>query len=264
MISSAGQCSPFARQPGANLLPEVENRLLFAAHRDQVWSRLVRWAFVRQTGAFTPREPAMFQIRRRQFLQQSAVIASGYFVSGLAAQESKSPNEKLNLAIVGTANKGWHNVQNLTSQNMVALCDVDANYLAHAAMSFPLATQYRDYRKLLDKEAGRIDAVVVSTADHMHAPVTSAALDLSKHVYCEKPLTHTVKEARTVAALAKKKKLATQMGTQIHADDNYRRVVELVQSGTIGRVTLVHNWCNKGWSGGKFEPWDKPAPAHLD
>ncbi|HZN37043.1 MAG TPA: Gfo/Idh/MocA family oxidoreductase [Pirellulaceae bacterium] len=204
-------------------------------------------------------------IRRRQFLQHSAaVIASGYFVSGLAAQESKSANEKLNLAIVGTANKGWHNVQNLTSQNMVALCDVDANYLAHAAMSFPLATQYRDYRKLLDAETKRIDAVVVSTSDHMHAPITSAALDLGKHVYCEKPLTHTVKEARTVAELAKRKKLATQMGTQIHAEDNYRRVVELVQSGAIGRVTLVHNWCNKGWSGGKFEPWDKPTPAHLD
>lgn len=202
---------------------------------------------------------------RRRFLQQSAaLVASGYFVSGLPAQESKSPNEKLNLAIVGTANKGWDNVQHLASQNMAALCDVDANYLAHAATTFPQARQYRDYRKMLDAEQKRIDAVVVSTSDHVHAPATAAAISLGKHVYCEKPLAHTVKEARTIAALAKKYKVATQMGTQIHADENYRRVVELIQSGAIGKVAAVHNWCNKGWSNGKFIASDKPAPAHLD
>jgi len=204
---------------------------------------------------------------RRQFLGGSlaaGAIASGYFVNPVRAQQSDSPNEKLNLAIVGCANKGWHNVQELKGQNMVALCDVDANYLEKAAQTYPDATRHRDYRKMLDQEAKRIDAVVVSTADHNHAPATSIALALGKHVYCEKPLTHTVEEARKIAELAAKAKVATQMGIQIHAGSNYRRVVEIVQSGAIGKVSEVYCWCNKGWSGGKFEPWDGPPPAHLD
>jgi predicted dehydrogenase len=204
-------------------------------------------------------------IQRRQFLRRSAAaaIASGYFVSGLAAAQSKSPGERLNLAIVGTGNKGWHNVEQLSGQNFVALCDVDSDFLAKAAAKYPDARQYRDYRKLLDAEQNKIDAVVISTADHVHAPATSAALDLGKHVYCEKPLTHTVQEARVIAELARRKKVATQMGTQTHGGDNYRRIVELVQSGTIGRVTEVHNWCNRQWYGAKFAAWDGPPPANL-
>jgi predicted dehydrogenase len=205
------------------------------------------------------------QANRRQFLRASAVVlVSGPFVSRRVLAESKSANERLNLAIVGAANKGWHNVEQLTSENMVALCDVDSNYLAQAATVYPKATQYRDYRKMLEAEQSKIDAVVVSTADHVHAPATAAALDLGKHVYCEKPLTHTVKEARVVAELAKRKRLATQMGTQIHAGTNYRRVVEIVRSGVLGNITEVYTWCNKGWGNGKFEAWDKPVPANLD
>ena len=117
---------------------------------------------------------------------------------------------------------------------------------------------------MLEAEAKRCDAVVVSTADHTHAPAASVALDLGKHVYCEKPLTHTVHEARALAKLAAKNKLATQMGTQIHAEDNYRRVVEMIQGGAIGNVTEVHNWCNKGWSDGRFKTSDTPAPKNLD
>jgi predicted dehydrogenase len=193
-------------------------------------------------------------LSRRQFLATSAAatIASGYFINSAPAAESKSPNEKLNILIVGTANKGWDNVINLDSENIAALCDVDSNYLAQAAEKYPKATKHRDFRKAIEAEAKNIDAVVVSTADHTHAPATAIALDMGKHVYCEKPLSHTVQEARVVAALAKKNKLVTQMGTQIHAGDNYRRVVELVQGGAIGPVTEVYNWCNKGWSGGKF------------
>ncbi|MFO0263405.1 MAG: Gfo/Idh/MocA family protein, partial [Planctomycetota bacterium] len=128
----------------------------------------------------------------------------------------------------------------------------------------PQAKKFRDYRELFDKEANNIDAVVVSTADHTHAPATSVALQLGKHVYCEKPLTHTVAEARTIAELAARAKVATQMGTQIHAEANYRRVVELVRSGAIGKVTEVFTWCNKGWSDGRFQPSANPAPANLD
>ena len=204
---------------------------------------------------------------RRQFLAKSistGVLASGFFTASARTAETDSPNERLNLAIVGCGNKGWHNVQELASQNIVALCDVDSNYLGRAAGVYSEATRYADYRKMLDQEQNRIDAVVVSTADHTHAPATVAALALGKHVYCEKPLTHTVAEARVIAELAAKNGCATQMGTQIHAGDNYRRVVEWIQSGVIGNVTEVYCWCNKGWSDGRFEPWDQPVPPNLD
>lgn len=205
------------------------------------------------------------KLNRRRFLQTG--LASGMILAGLPASsgavaEEKSPNEKLNLAFVGVANKGWDNVQQLAGQNVVALCDVDTNNLDRAAATHKNATKYRDYRVLLEKEKN-LDGVVVSTADHTHAGPTALAITLGKAVYCEKPLTHTVAEARHIAALTAKHKVVTQMGTQIHAGDNYRRVVELVQSGAIGPVSEVYCWCNKGWSNGKFGA-AKPAPANLD
>jgi predicted dehydrogenase len=139
---------------------------------------------------------------------------------------------------------------------------VDAKFLGAAAEQFPQAAQYRDYRRLFDAEHKRIDAVVISTADHTHAGPTALALTLGKHVYCEKPLTHTVEEARLVAALAKKHKVATQMGTQIHAGDNYRRVVEIIRSGALGTIRAVYNWCNREWSGAEFKK-PEPPPAYL-
>jgi len=206
-------------------------------------------------------------LNRRDFIGRTAVagaVSAGLYVNPVAAGESKSPNEKLNIAAVGVAHKGEHNIKQLTGQNIVALCDVDSSYLTRLSAQFPKARTYRDYRKLIEAEHNRIDAVVVSTADHNHAPATVRALSAGKHVYCEKPLTHTVHEARLVARLATKNKLATQMGTQIHASNNYRRVVEVIQSGAIGPVTRVYNWCNKNWSGGRFEKWNKPTPANLD
>ena len=116
---------------------------------------------------------------------------------------------------------------------------------------------------MLEKEADKIDAVMVGTPDHTHAPAAAMALRLGKHVYCEKPLTHTVFEARTLANLAKEKKLVTQMGTQIHAGDNYRRVVELIKAGAIGKVTECHVWVTAKYSGGKFTT-GTAAPAGLD
>lgn len=207
------------------------------------------------------------QFSRRSFLQSSAsagLFAAGLHVSGLPTVSAAGPNDKLNIAAIGVANKGGDNINNLASQNFVALCDVDENYLNEWGAKFPQARRYRDYRIMLEKEAKNIDAVVVSTADHTHAPASSVALDLGKHVYCEKPLAHTVAEARALTKLAAKNKLATQMGTQIHATDNYRRVVEIVQAGVIGKVSAVYNWCNKGWSDGRFHCGSVATPKHLD
>lgn len=206
-------------------------------------------------------------LNRRQFIRTTAAassLASAVYVGHALAQESNSPNEKLNIACIGVANKGRHNIDELASQNIVALCDVDERFLNQAGERWKDARKHRDYRKMLEAEVNKIDAVVVSTADHTHAPATSIALDLGKHVYCEKPLTHTVAEARAIAKLAKKKGVATQMGTQIHASNNYRRVVELVQSGAIGTVKEVHSWCNKGWSNGRFDACSVPVPENLN
>jgi len=173
-----------------------------------------------------------------------------------------SPNEKLNIGVIGVGGQGAFSIGNLKDQNIVALCDVDANNLAKAAQQFPAAITYRDFRKLIDQDG--IDAIVVATPDHTHAVATAAALRSGRHVYCEKPLTHTVSEARIITDLARKTGLVTQIGTQIHAGNNYRRVVELVQSGSIGPVREVHVWVASSY-GGKPKPTEpKPVPAHLD
>lgn len=206
------------------------------------------------------------QPNRRAFLKSTAAAAGVLAIAHVnptRAADSKSPNEKLNLAIVGIAGKGGHNLEQLTSENIAVLCDVDESYFGQYADRFPKATKHRDFRRMLDAEEKNIDAVVVSTADHTHAPATAAAIVRGKHVYCEKPLTHTVHEARHVAQLAKKHNVATQMGTQVHAERNYRRVVEIIQSGAIGPVREVFNWCNKGWSNGRFAA-PTPAPQNLD
>ena len=206
------------------------------------------------------------RLNRREFVRRSAaaggVLALAH-VNPTPGRAALSANEKLNLAFVGVANKGGHNLEQLTSENIAVLCDVDQNYLDALKERFPHAKVYRDFRRMLDAEEKNIDAVVVSTADHTHAPATAAALVRGKHVYCEKPLTHTVHEARHIAALAKRHGVATQMGTQVHAESNYRRVVGLVQAGAVGPVREVHTWCNKGWSNGRFAE-GAPPPANLD
>src|SRR4029079_1575294 len=141
--------------------------------------------------------------------------------------------------------------------------DVDDNNMAKGSQKYPEARKYRDFRVMLEKEAEKIDAVMVGTADHTHAPAAAMALRLGKHVYCEKPLTHTVFEARTLAKLAKEKNVVTQMGTQIHAGENYRRVVELIKSGAIGKIGEVHVWVPAKYSGAKFTTGAQP-PAGFD
>ncbi len=205
---------------------------------------------------------------RRQFLghtitKAGAVFAAGYFVNPLVARNSTSPNERLNIASVGTRARAGANLAGVSSENIVALVDVDARALEEVGRRFPAARKYRDFRVMLEAECDKIDAVLVSTPDHIHAPATAMALRMKKHVYCEKPLTHTVFEARTVRELTKQNNLVTQMGTQIHAGDNYRRVVELIQRGAIGAVREVHVWSAASYSGASYTT-TTPVPEYLD
>jgi predicted dehydrogenase len=204
------------------------------------------------------------RIPRREFLSRSAVAGAAVGLgvwSSRSLAESKSPNEKLNIAMVGTANQARFSIENVKQENIVALCDIDDNYLAKAKSDFPRAKAYNDFRKLL--EQNDIEAVVVAVPDHIHAFATAGALHLGKHVYCEKPLTHTVSEARAIAELAAKMKVATQMGTQIHAGENYRRVVEIIQSGAIGPVSEVHTWAGRAWGGGDRPTETPPVPPNI-
>jgi predicted dehydrogenase len=185
------------------------------------------------------------RINRRAFLRHSA-LATTSLLGAPAILSAQSPNRKLNLAIIGCGGRGVGNLTEVSSENIVALCDVNERNLEAAAARHPHARKYVDFRRLYEK-TNDIDAVVVSCAEHTHAFATLPALQLRKHVYCEKPLTHNIWEARLITKAAAEAKVATQMGTQIHAGSNYRRVVELVQSGAIGPVTEVHVWVGRAW-----------------
>jgi len=182
---------------------------------------------------------------RRQFLG-AVGLASSTIAGFPAVLSTRSPNEKLNLAIIGCGGRGGANLAEMRGENIVALCDVNERNLDAAAAKHPQARKYTDFRKLYDK-ARDIDAVVVSCAEHAHAHATLPALKAGKHVYCEKPLTHSVWEARQITEAARRAKVATQMGTQIHASANFRRVVELIQGGAIGPVTEAHVWVGRAW-----------------
>jgi predicted dehydrogenase len=180
-------------------------------------------------------------LTRRRFLTTSgAVLAAPTFL------RARGANEKLNIAIVGSGGRGATNLRGVESENIVALCDVNRAAVEQAAVKHRSARQFADFRKLYD-HAKEFDAVVVSTCEHTHAFATLAALQLGKHVYCEKPLTHNIGEARVIREAAAKAKLATQMGTQMHATDNMRRGVELIQGGAIGPVREVHVWVSRAW-----------------
>jgi len=200
---------------------------------------------------------------RREFLKSSALAASGFLVAGRSAMaQSNPPSEKLNIGIIGVHSRGAQNMKAVASENIVALCDVDENYLAEAAQKYPQAKTYIDWRKMLDQKD--IDAVTVSTTEHTHALISVMAMKRGKHVYCEKPLAHSVYEARVMRQTCKQTKVATQMGTQIHATDNYRRVVELIQSGAIGPVREAHVWVEQGIEGPRSRPEEsQPVPKNL-
>ncbi len=217
------------------------------------------------------------QTSRRSFLGRTALGAAS-LMAFPSVVRSQSPNSRLNIGYIGTGGRGGSNLRQTETENVVALCDVNANNLATAAAKHPQARTYQDFREFYTN-AEDIDAVVVSTTEHTHAFAILPALRQGKHVYCEKPLTRDVHEARIITEAAAKAKVATQMGTQIHAGENYRRVVELIQSGAIGNVHEVHVWVNRAW-GWQTEAeakkhkdivWSferplepQPVPLHLD
>ena len=200
---------------------------------------------------------------RRAFLKQTALGSAGFYIASSGfARGVISPNEKLNIGFVGTAGQAKFSIDNLTQENIVALCDIDDQKLAAAKERFPQAKTYHDFRHLLDQK--NIDAIVVATPDHTHAVASMAVLESGHHLYCEKPLSRTVSEARTVTDAARRLKRVTQIGTQIHAGGNYRRVVELIRSDAIGEVSEVHVWVASSY-GGKDLPKDNPpVPKNLD
>lgn len=177
---------------------------------------------------------------------------------------ARGANEKVNVAVVGVANRGAANLAGVAHENVVALCDVDPENAKKAREQFPKAAFFTDYRKMFDEAHKSFDAVVVSTPDHTHALPSCIAMSLKKHVYCEKPMAETVNEVRHMRALAAKYKVVTQMGTQIHAGNNYRRVVEIVQSGLLGDITHVHVWNGSKPVGGKKLATKPSAKFDLD
>src|SRR6185436_516151 len=179
----------------------------------------------------------------------------------------KSPIAKLNVGQIGVGGmRGADHLGQMSSQNHIALCDVDQKTLDAVAAKFPKAALYADWREMIEKEK-TLDCVVISTPDHIHAPAGVMAMKHGKHVYTEKPMAHTVYEVRVMTETAAERKLQTQMGTQIHAGDNYRRVVELVQGGAIGKVGEVHVWLGgTQWtaSGLPKDGGAVPAGLHWD
>ncbi len=202
---------------------------------------------------------------RRSFLAAAACGGTGLLILNNSRSARGYPaNEKLNIAIIGAGGRGGANLQAVAGEQIVALCDVDERRAAASFARYPETAKYRDYRKLLDEREGQIDAVVVSTANHVHAPASVTAMRMGKHAYCEKPLSHSVVEARVAAAVAAEQKVATQMGTQIHATDNYRRIVELIRGGAIGQVKQCHCWLRGGGSAGDRPSETPPVPSGLD
>lgn len=196
---------------------------------------------------------------RRKFLAASAATG-GLMLSAPAFLRGSNLNDKLNIAIVGAGGRGGANLSRVAGENIVALCDVNEQNLNRAASTHQGARTYKDFRRMFDR-ADEFDAVVVSTCEHTHAFATLPALQLGKHVYCEKPLTYNVHEARVIREAAAKAGVATQMGTQIHAGDNYRRVVELIQTGAIGPVTDAHVWVSRAWG---WHATDEERRQHGD
>src|ERR1041385_3161495 len=212
---------------------------------------------------------------RRQFLGRTTAAFGTLTILPshvLGRGATKPPSEKLNLAGIGIGGQGASDLSNLQSENIVALCDVDSSHAAHTFKRYPKAKQHRDYRKMLEEQKD-IDAVVVGTPDHQHAIISMAAMRAGKHVYCEKPLTHTVWEARQLAQAAREHKVATQMGNQGQASEQTRRLSEMIWDDAIGPVHEVHVWTDRPsnglfgeyWPQGVERPKDTPpVPDTLD
>jgi len=186
-------------------------------------------------------------VSRRDFLGSAGAAFAFTFVPGhvLGAVDSASANNKLNIAGIGVGGRGGGDIRSVSSENIVALCDVDMSRASGTFKRFPDAKVYRDFRKMLDKEEKNIDAVVIGTPDHIHAPAAIRAMRMGKHVYCEKPMAHTVYEARRMMEVAKEMGVVTQMGNQGHAGEGLRLYYEYIQSGVLGAIKEVHVWSDR-------------------
>jgi predicted dehydrogenase len=182
---------------------------------------------------------------RRHFLQTTAMVASAFtVVPRQVLGGPEAPSNKLNIAGIGVGGMGAQNLKNCAAENIVALCDVDTGYAAKTFKAYPKAMVYGDYRVMLEKQKD-IDAVIVATPDHWHAIIALAAIRAGKHVYVQKPMTHSLQEARVLTEAARAQKVASQMGNQGHSGDGTRLICEWIQSGTIGVVREIHAWTNR-------------------
>jgi len=209
-------------------------------------------------------------ITRRSFLANTtASIAAFTVVPGyvLGLRAADSPNNKLNIAGIGVGRQGGDDLKGMTSENIVALCDVDFNYAAKTASLYPKARQYRDFRKMLDEMGKEIDAVMIGTPDHTHAVIALRAIHMGKHVYCEKPLAHSIYEVRALLQAARQRKVVTQLGNQGHSFDSIRAFREWIEDDAIGTVREVHAFCGSNYS--RIDRLEEvkqgqPVPASLD
>jgi predicted dehydrogenase len=209
-------------------------------------------------------------LNRRHFIKTTAAVAGAYALPQFAIASTVRANSKLNIACIGVGGRGNAHISACLSENIVALCDADFDYAAKNAATAPAnAKRFTDYRVMLDKMGNEIDAVTIATPDHNHFPIAMACMAMGKHVVIEKPLTHTVWEARTLQKAAKRYRVITQMGNQGHATDHIRMGKEWVQAGCIGNVTEVHAW--NGGPGQRyfgtrntFPPPTAPIPKSLN
>jgi hypothetical protein len=210
----------------------------------------------------------MTPVTRRHFLQQTGIGTGAVLLGFPAIVRGQNLNSRINVACVGVGGKGDSDVDDSAKcgGSIVALCDVDSRSIDKKAAKYPEAKKYADFRKMLKEMDKDIDAVTVSTPDHLHGMVAMAAMQAGKHVYCQKPLTQTVFEARELVRVAKEKKVATQMGNQGSAGDGLRRAVEVIQSGIIGKPLELHVWSNRPiWPQGIDRPTQTdPVPKELD
>lgn len=207
----------------------------------------------------TPTNP----LTRRRFLGSTSAAAV-FTILQAGSARTYAANEKLNLAGIGIGGRGGGDVAELASQNIVALCDVDWRYAAGAFKKYPGARPFKDYRQMLEKMHGEIDGVIVGTPDHHHAHISMAAIRQGKHVYCEKPLTHSVWEARQITLAAREAKVATQMGNQAQANEETRRIQEFILDGAIGTVDEVHIWTDRASRGLFAEYWPQGVGRPTD
>jgi predicted dehydrogenase len=208
------------------------------------------------------------QLSRRSFVKSATAVAAFTIVPRhVLGQPGKSPpSGKLNIAGIGVGGRGGDDINEVSSENIVALCDVDEAQAGGTIKKFPKARVYKDFRKMLDKENKNIDAVVIGTPDHVHAPAAIMAMKMGKHVYVEKPMAHTIFEAREMTRVAREMKVVTQMGNQGHAGEGLRLTYEFIHDGAIGRVHEVHVWSDRPiWPQGIDRPKETdPVPPTLD